>query len=454
METGPQAAEPRGLQLIGRMERVPLCKWHARPRITMGSATFFDAFGALTIAFVLPALIGAWKLQPAQIGAMISVGYLGQIVGALFFGWLAERIGRTKSVACAMAIDGIMSLCCAFSGSFLQLAIFRTIQGCGLGGEVPVAAAYINELCEARGRGRFVMLYETIFTCGVLGASLMGILMVPRFGWQSMFVLGGAPALLIAVLVWRLPESPRWLIGKGRLDEAGEIVAQIEAATPDRIEPAAKKMAALAAPAAKTRWSEVLSPFYRRRTIVVWVLWASTYFVYYGIGTWLPSLYRTVYHFSVADSLRWGSIANILQVLIVATSALFVDKLGRKLWFGMAFLVSAVLMLSLAMLGAKTPESVVVLGSLTFAVLGSNATMLYLYTPEIYPTRMRAAGTGLATSFLRAASAAGPFLVGFVLKGGGVAAVFYVFAAVTFIGLITTFGAIETRRRQLEEINP
>jgi putative MFS transporter len=420
----------------------------------MGSATFFDAFGALTIAFVLPALIGAWKLQPAQIGAMISVGYLGQIVGALFFGWLAERIGRTKSVACAMAIDGIMSLCCAFSGSFLQLAIFRTIQGCGLGGEVPVAAAYINELCEARGRGRFVMLYETIFTCGVLGASLMGILMVPRFGWQSMFVLGGAPALLIAVLVWRLPESPRWLIGKGRLDEAGEIVAQIEAATPDRIEPAAKKMAALAAPAAKTRWSEVLSPFYRRRTIVVWVLWASTYFVYYGIGTWLPSLYRTVYHFSVADSLRWGSIANILQVLIVATSALFVDKLGRKLWFGMAFLVSAVLMLSLAMLGAKTPESVVVLGSLTFAVLGSNATMLYLYTPEIYPTRMRAAGTGLATSFLRAASAAGPFLVGFVLKGGGVAAVFYVFAAVTFIGLITTFGAIETRRRQLEEINP
>ncbi len=454
METGPQAAESRGLQLIGRMERVPLCKWHARPRITMGSATFFDAFGALTIAFVLPALIGAWKLQPAQIGTMISVGYLGQIVGALFFGWLAERIGRTKSVACAMAVDGIMSLCCAFSGSFLQLAIFRTIQGCGLGGEVPVAAAYINELCEARGRGRFVMLYETIFPCGVLGASLMGILMVPRFGWQSMFVLGGAPALLIAVLVWRLPESPRWLIGKGRLDEAGEIVAQIEAATPDRIEPAAKKMAALTAPAAKTRWSEVLSPFYRRRTLVVWVLWASTYFVYYGIGTWLPSLYRTVYHFSVADSLRWGSIANILQVLIVATSALFVDKLGRKLWFGMAFLVSAVLMLSLAMLGAKTPESVVVLGSLTFAVLGSNATMLYLYTPEIYPTRMRAAGTGLATSFLRAASAAGPFLVGFVLKGGGIAAVFYVFAAVTFIGLITTFGAIETRRRQLEEINP
>jgi putative MFS transporter len=440
------------MQLIDRMERVPLCGWHTRPRVTMGSATFFDAFGALTIAFVLPSLIGLWKLTPSQIGMMISVGYLGQIVGALFFGWLGERVGRTGSVACAMALDGIMSLCCAFAPSFTALAIFRTIQGCGLGGEVPVAAAYINELCEAKGRGRFVMLYEIIFPCGVLGASLMGIVLVPRFGWQSMFFLGGIPALIIAVLIWLLPESPRWLIGKGRLDEAEAIIKQVEASTPLRIEPPTK-LATVAA-ATKTRWSEVLSPFYRRRTLIVWVLWTTTYFVYYGIGTWLPSLYRTVYHLSISSSLRWGSIANIMQVLIVGVSAFFVDKLGRKLWFGGAFLVSAGLMLTLGLLGAKTAGEVVILGSLTFAVLGSNATMLYLYTPEIYPTRMRAAGTGLATSFLRAASAAGPFLVGFILKGGGIAVVFYVFAAVTVVGLIATLGAIETRRRRLEEINP
>ncbi len=420
----------------------------------MGSATFFDAFGALTIAFVLPALIGAWKLSPRQIGTMIAVGYVGQIVGALFFGWLAERIGRTKAVACAMALDGIMSLCCAVAPSFVALAVFRTIQGCGLGGEVPVAAAYINELCEAKGRGRFVMLYETIFPCGVLGASLMGILLVPRFGWQSMFVLGGVPALIIATVVWRLPESPRWLIGKGRLDEADAVVSSMEESTPVRIEPAARNVATLAPRVAgknKTRWSEVLSPVYRRRTVIVWILWASTYFVYYGIGTWLPSMYRTVYHLSVSSSLRWASIANILQVMVVAVSALFVDRVGRKVWLGGAFLVSALLMTGLGVLGAKTAGEVVVLGSLTFAILGSNATMLYLYTPEIYPTRMRAAGTGLATSFLRAASAAGPFLVGLI---HGMGTVFYVFAAAAAIGLFATVGATETRHRQLEEINP
>jgi putative MFS transporter len=453
--TSQTAALPRGMQLIQRMESVPFSPWHTWARIWMGSATFFDAFSALTIAFVLPALIGLWKLSPGQIGTMISVGYVGQIFGALFFGWLAERIGRTKAVACAMALDGVMSLCCAFfAGSFVQLAVFRTIQGCGLGGEVPVAAAYINELCHAQGRGRFVMLYESVFGIGILGAALCGIALVPGFGWQSMFVVGGVPALVIAYMVYRLPESPRWLIGKGRLDQAEAIVARVEASTPRRREVPVAKIAASAGATEQTRWREVLSPFYRFRTFIVWALWATTYFVYYGVGTWLPSIYRTVYHLSVKSSLRYGSIANVLVVVIGIIAALLVDKLGRKLWLGGAFLVSAALLLTLALLGAKTAASVVVFGSLAFAVLGSNATLLYLYTPEIYPTRMRAAGTGLATSWLRVASAVGPFLVGYIIKGHGIVAVFFTFVAVLVIGAIATLGATETRRRQLEELNP
>jgi putative MFS transporter len=111
-------------------------------------------------------------------------------------------------------------------------------------------------------------------------------------------------------------------------------------------------------------------------------------------------------------------------------------------------------LLILALLGAKTVASVVVFGSLAFAVLGSNATLLYLYTPEIYPTRMRAAGTGLATSWLRVASAVGPFLVGYIIKASGIVAVFYTFVGVLVIGAIAVLGATETRRKQLEELNP
>ena len=455
MATTRIADLPRGLQLIQRMESVPFSPWHRWARIWMGSATFFDAFSALTIAFVLPALIGLWRLSPGQIGTMISVGYVGQIFGALFFGWLAERIGRTKAVALAMALDGIMSLCCAFfATSFLQLAIFRTIQGCGLGGEIPVAAAYINELCHAQGRGRFFMIYECLFGIGILGAALCGIALVPGYGWQAMFIVGGLPALLISVMIWRLPESPRWLVGKGRLDQAETIVEGVEASTPRRREVPAVTLVASAGAAEKTKWREVLSPFYRFRTFIVWVLFATTYFVYYGVGTWLPSIYRTVYHLSVRDSLRLSATANTLVVVIGVIAALLVDKLGRKFWLGAAFLISALSLLILAILGAKTAASVVVFGSLAFAVLGSNATLLLLYTPEIYPTRMRAAGTALATSWLRVASAVGPFLVGYIIKASGIVAVFYTFVGVLVIGAIAVLGAIETRRKQLEELNP
>jgi putative MFS transporter len=446
---------PRGMQLIQRMESVSFSPWHTWARIWIGSATFFDAFSALTIAYVLPALIGLWKLSPGQIGTMISVGYVGQIFGALFFGWLAERVGRTKAVAWAMALDGIMSLCCAFfAHSFLQLAIFRTIQGCGLGGEVPVAATYINELCHAQGRGRFVMIYECMFGLGILGAALCGVALVPGYGWQSMFIVGGIPALVIAVMVYRLPESPRWLIGKGRLDQAEAIVKTVEASTPRRREVPAAQIAATAASAEKSNWSEVLSPFYRTRTLIVWLLWATNYFVYYGVGTWLPSIYRTVYHVNLRDALRLSSAAIILAVSLGYIAALLVDKLGRKLWLGAAFVLSALFLLILAVLGAKTVGSVVIFGSLAFALLGSNATLLYLYTPEIYPTRMRAAGTGLATAWLRVASAVGPFLVGYLIKSYGIVAVLYTFVAVLVVGAVAVFGATETRRKQLEELNP
>src|SRR5947199_10707638 len=88
-----------GTELITRIEQIPLSRWHLRPRVIMGSATFFDAFDALSMAFVLPVLIGAWHLKPTQIGSLISIAYLGQVIGAIFFGFLAERIGRVRSAS-------------------------------------------------------------------------------------------------------------------------------------------------------------------------------------------------------------------------------------------------------------------------------------------------------------------------------------------------------------------
>ncbi|WP_433693758.1 MFS transporter [Herbaspirillum seropedicae] len=454
----------RAAGLLFRIENVPFSRWHTKARIIMGSATLFDAFDALSLAFVLPVLVGLWQLSAAQIGLLIASGYLGQVIGALFFGWMAERYGRVPSASVTVGLMSVLSIVCAFTGSFHMLFLCRFLQGIGVGGEVPVAATYINELSQAHGRGKFFVLYELIFPLGLLAAAQVGAFLVPRFGWEYMFLVGGIPGILVALLITRLPESPRWLIARGRLDDAEKLIRTLEASTPKRnLDAQTDKQAieqrinALAAGAGKRQrgsWKELFSPVYRGRTIIVWLLWASSYFVANGINNWLPSLYKTVYHLPLQESLRMASVSNVLSACAVLGCALLIDRVGRRRWAIASFILSGALLALLGVLKAESAWSVMFLASSAYAVMGTTTVLLYLYTPEIYPTRMRAIGTGLATSWLRAASAAAPAMVGVVLAGHGIATVFLMFAGVTVLGLLAAWRMIETTNRSLEEISP
>jgi putative MFS transporter len=464
MDTNVLDVKLRAAQLLFRIENVPFTRWHTKARIIMGSATLFDAFDALALAFVLPVLVGLWHLSPSDIGLLIAAGYLGQVVGALFFGWIAERIGRVRGATITVGLMSVMSIACAFSGNFHVLFLLRFIQGIGVGGEVPVAATYINELSGAHGRGRFFILYELIFPLGLLAAAQLGAFIVPRFGWEYMFLVGGIPGIIVTFLILRLPESPRWLISKGRFSEAEHVINGIESSTTKRNLDVERDVGEINQRVAhlldglqgqkKGSWKELFSPFYRGRTLVVWLLWASSYFIANGINNWLPSLYKTIYNLPLQQSLRMASLSNVLSVLAVVACAFLVDRIGRRRWAMVSFLVSGVLLAGLGTLGAGNPWSVMILASSAYAVMGSTTVLLYLYTPEIYPTRMRCIGTGLATSWLRAASAAAPAIVGVVLTAQGIAAVFLMFACVSVIGFLTTTRMIETTNRALEEISP
>lgn len=458
--------QARAAQLLARMSNVPFSHWHTKARIIMGSATFFDAFDALALAFVLPVLIGLWHMKASQIGVLIASGYLGQLLGALFFGWVAERYGRVRSATITITLMSVMSLVCAFAGNFNALFLCRFVQGIGVGGEVPVAAAYINELSNAHGRGRFFMLYELIFPVGLLAAAQLGTLIVPSLGWHAMFFVGGIPGLLIVYFVSRLPESPRWLISKQRYDAAEKVIEAIEASTTRRNNDAAATIpapavpapvaarAAAAAVAPQRGWKELFSRFYRGRTLIVWTLWAASYFVANGLNNWLPSLYKTVYHLGLQQSLRTASLSNVLSTCGVVVCALVIDKVGRKNWAIGTFIGAGLLLGALWLSGAHTALSVMLLGSSAYGLLGTTTVLLYLYTPEIYPTRMRAIGTGLATSWLRLASAAGPAIVGVVLGSRGIGMVFLMFALVCGVGAVAATRMVETRERSLEEIAP
>lgn len=217
-------AENAASDLLARLEQVPASRWFVIARVVMGSATFFDAFNALSIAFVLPILVPLWHITPPEIGILIGASYVGQIIGAFAFSWGAERYGRIPCAAAATAIYAVLSLACAVAWSFNVLLALRFIQGIGVGGEMPVAATYISELSKAHGRGRFFLLYEMIFPIGLMATGQIGAWLVPLMGWQIMFLIGGIPGLVIALMLLRLPESPRWLIGRGRLAAAETVV--------------------------------------------------------------------------------------------------------------------------------------------------------------------------------------------------------------------------------------
>jgi MFS transporter, putative metabolite:H+ symporter len=442
-------------QIIARIERLPISAWYARILATVAAAHFFDAFDSLTIAFILPVLVGLWKITPGEIGLLISGGFAGQLLGAITLGWAAEKYGRQRVLQFSLLIMAAFAAACALAWSYTSLLVFRLLQGVGLGGEVPVAATYLNEFTRAPYRGRFLLLLQWMFAIGVAVTSLVATWLVPNFGWQSMFWLGILPALLALGLRWLIPESPRWLAGQGRLDEADAALSTIEASVP------AAKQAPLPAdvPAVihqRAGWADLFKGIYRKRTFCAWTIAFCTSFIGYGLITWLPTIFRTVYQLPIAQALQYGLIINTVGLAGPLCCMLLIDTIGRRLSFALGFLGGGICMLALWWIGdARTPIEVLTLGSIAYFFLAFLLTGIYVYIPETYPTRMRALGTGTASSFLRIASIVGPTIVGFTLANSNVGVVFLLFGLISLVGaLVVALFTVETRGKILEQVSP
>jgi MFS transporter, putative metabolite:H+ symporter len=451
-----QGVVPAAQLIAARLDRLPVSSWHIRVRLILGIATFFDAMDLLAISFAVPAIVGPWHLTPRQIGMVISAAFAGQLIGALAAGWAAEMFGRLRIVVIATLIFSLMSLACAFAWDAQSLAIFRFIQGIGLGGEVPVATTYIIELAREKGRGRFYILYELVFVFGLVIASLIGSIMVPRLGWQSMFYLGAVPALLAVMLMRLLPESPRWLANQGRVTEADEIVSRIERdieASGQRLPPvqppAALSLSSAAPP--RRRWLEMLDGAYRRRTLGVWAMWFCCFSTIYGLNSWIPTLYRTNFNLSLQQSLNYGFVVQFCGIAGAALCAFTIDKIGRRLCFTGALFGGGVTLLILAALGAQSATVLLVFVSLGSFFMSAVAIGLNLYTAEIYPTRIRAFASSIGTAWQRVAAATGPNVVAYLLTGSGLSAVFSYFGVIALIGAAVAAGyTVETKEQPLE----
>jgi putative MFS transporter len=444
-------------RLVARLERLPVTRRLMLLRVVVGIATFFDAYTVLAIAFALPQLVTEWQLTPTEVGMIISAGYVGQLFGAVIFGSLAERFGRLKILFVTILLFVSMDIACLFAWSGIAMMVFRFLQGVGTGGEVPVASAYVNEFIGAENRGRFFLLYEVIFPIGLMFAGMAGYFLVPVYGWKAMFIVGLVPSVLTIPLRMFMPESPRWLASKGRIAEAEAVIRQLE-------DDARRHGAALAEPAARpigsqatagSDWRELFKGIYLKRTVMIWGLWFCAYMINNGLVTWLPTLYRQGFHLSLQTSLAYGWITSGVGVVASIVCALAIDKVGRKPWYATAFLLATLPLLALSWLGATSALEVLILATATYAILQTIAFSLYLYSAELYPTRLRAVGTGFGSAWLRAGSSLGPILVGTIVADLGIRYVFAAFAAVALLGgLVTLRFAIETRGRVLEELSP
>ncbi|HLI20745.1 MAG TPA: MFS transporter, partial [Stellaceae bacterium] len=416
----------------------------------------FDGYDFLAISYALPVLVGQWLLSRPEIGWLIASSNIASLFGGLGFAWLADGIGRLKTMAIATALFGLASLACAFAWDFDSMLACRALEGIGLGGLGPAAAAYITEMARAHGRGRFYLLFQGIFIFGLAGAAFLSPWMVPTFGWQSMFFLGAIPAPLAICFVLLLPESARWYADKGRFEEADRVVRAIEDAAradgkelpppaPPRVDPGEKRQ----------RWTEIFRGIYAARTIVVWILFFAIYFVSNALLSWLPTLYRTVYRLDVKTALQYSAYTTVAGMVGVILVALFVDRTGRRAWFTICFAVIACVFFYLWISGTPTALTVLVCVTIADVAMASISSLIFLYSAEIYPTRLRSRGVAIAGAWQKVGIVAGQISIGYIVDGFGIGGVFLQCTIPMALGaVIAALCCVEARNRALEEVSP
>jgi MFS transporter, putative metabolite:H+ symporter len=438
--------------LEGRMEAGEVGRGHWRVTLLSGFGWMFDAMDVGLLSFVMVALAREWGLSQGQVGVAISAGLFGMFVGAAVSGTLADRYGRRAVMMGTLLVYSLATGFTALVWGYGALLVLRFITGLGLGGELPIASTLVSEVAPAKQRGRMVVLLESFWAYGWILAALVGFLVIPEYGWRVAFLIGALPALYVLVLRRGLPESPRYLLRKGRHEEAREAAARLG------VDPGEPGPSGAGAPVSGSGLRALWTGAYRRRTFMLWVLWFGMVFSYYGIFTWLPQILASSGR-DLVSTFGYVLLITLAQVPGYFSAAYLVERWGRKGTLVVFLLGSAVAALSFGLRGLAADASgaeLILWGSLvSFFNLGAWG-IVYGYTPELYPTERRGSGAGWAAGIGRLGGIVGPYLVGVMLgaQGLGTIAVFTMFAAVLLIiAADVWFLGEETRGLTLGEIS-
>ena len=440
--------------ILERLEKLPVGSFQYKLLAVTGLGWLFDSMDTGLIAFVLPVLAKDWSLTPAQMGWIGSIGLIGMALGAVLAGTLADRIGRKKVFSITVLLYSLSTGMCALSWSYESLLFFRFLVGFGLGGELPVAATLMSEYAPSHLRGRFIVLLESFWALGWLVAACIAYLLIPMFGWKIAFVIGTLPALYVFLIRLHMPESVRYLLSKNRVEEAKDIILSLEKKLSVVSQPFEGEITPVEKGQVKEetpRFTKLWNRQFRMRTLMLWLAWFGIVFSYYGIFMWLPSIVFAQ-GFAVVKTFEYVLIMTLAQLPGYFAAAYLVDVIGRKYTLSLFLLMSGVC--SFFFGNASSSETLLAWGAaMSFFNLGAWG-VIYTYTPEQYPTSMRALGSGWAAGFGRIGGMLAPMLVGVMIASSfGMNTIFLMFASVfVIISAVVIALGHESKQKSLEEL--
>jgi MFS family permease len=455
-----------------RLDRLPWSPWHWRVVIALGVSWLLDGLEVTVVGSLGPALQrnDTLGLSAGEIGWTASAYIGGAVLGALFFGRLADSLGRKRMFLVTLAVYLVATVLTGFSFDLWSFALCRFVTGFGIGGEYAAINSAIDELIPARVRGTVDLAINGTFWVGAaMGAGLSIVLLEPdwigpEWGWRIAFLAGGVLGFAILLVRRHVPESPRWLIRHGRAEEAERIVADIEkqvAAARGPLPHAAQRLAMRPLPA--PGWGEIarlMATRFRRRAALGLALMASQALFYNAIFFTYALVLARFYGVPEEDVGYYifpFALGNFLGPLVLGR--LF-DSVGRRRMIAATYTIAGIGLVATGhgfASGALGPVWLSLCWSAIFFVASAAASSAYLTVSEIFPVEMRAISISL---FYAAGTAlggfAGPPLYGAIIESGSRDALFAAYALAGVLmclaGAVAAWIGVDAERKSLEEV--
>jgi AAHS family 4-hydroxybenzoate transporter-like MFS transporter len=380
-------------------------KYQLKILVTCLIAALLDGFDMQIAGLAIPVLAIDWHLTPKDFSSVLMAGPIGMVLGSAIMGPLADRFGRKRPIIVAIACFGLFTVLGAYAHSVDALAFLRLLAGLGLGGVLPNLVALTTEYAPARARATLTTLTFCGVPLGALLSGLVGTWLIPIYGWQSVFYVGGLVPLAIAVYAFfRLPESIRFIaFCVGRSEEVAAVIQKI---APDVQLPASVQFTVHEAPRKKAAVTSLFGPGRTLPTVLLTLVFMFNTFGVYFFMSWLPVLMKLA-GLSLQGAILSTVLLNGGGAVGAATLGRLIDRFGGYKVMAGNYVLGAIAVLAL---GAADQGAVVLIPALFVTgtcVMGSQIAM-YAIAAAVYPTAIRATGVGTTIGIGRSGSIIGP----------------------------------------------